>query len=103
MRTILTGINFVRMKKTVIFCECGTWGLCSETALARALDEGEIAGAGLDVLKGYASRNLEKTNLCHRPNVILTPHSAFYSKEVNGVSRRNSGTKCNILFWWSEE
>lgn len=73
--------KFCQMKKTAYFVNVGRGACVSETALARALDEGEIAGAGLDVLKG-TQPDLEKTNLCHRPNVILTPHSAFYSKEV---------------------
>lgn len=69
-------------------------------ALVIALDEGILAGAGLDVLEGEESIKeeaqllsdtlpVEKLRtvvrsyaLLHRDNVIITPHMAFYSVEA---------------------
>lgn len=50
-----------------------------EPTLIRALSEGKIAGAGLDV---FSSEPLSNDNpLCQLPNVILTPHSAALTEE----------------------
>ena len=48
--------------------------------LAQALDDGEIAGAALDVLP--IEPPPENFVLLGRDNVILTPHTAFYSEEA---------------------
>lgn len=50
-----------------------------ESDLVRALDEGLVRGAGLDVLS-TESPDLTTHPLTGRDNVILTPHVAFYSK-----------------------
>lgn len=92
--------KFCQMKKTAYFVNVGRGACVSETALARALDEGEIAGAGLDVLKG-TQPDLEKTNLCHRSNVILTPHSAFYSKEV--MEFLKDAPVKNVLYYFGDQ
>ena len=55
-------------------------GLAVEEAdLVRALDEGLVRGAGLDVLNSE-DPDLANHPLVGRDNVILTPHVAFYSK-----------------------
>lgn len=54
--------------------------LIDEAALVEALDEGEVIGAGLDVLESE-NPDLINNPLLGRENVILTPHSAFYSQE----------------------
>lgn len=51
----------------------------AEWDLVRALDEGLVRGAGLDVLS-TESPDLGAHPLTGRENVILTPHVAFYSK-----------------------
>ena len=48
--------------------------------MVEALDEGEVIGAGLDVLESE-NPDLINNPLLGRENVILTPHSAFYSQE----------------------
>jgi len=54
--------------------------LVDEPALIAALDSGHLGGAGLDVV---ASEPLAKDSpLVGRDNVILTPHTAFYSVEA---------------------
>jgi D-3-phosphoglycerate dehydrogenase / 2-oxoglutarate reductase len=54
--------------------------LIDEAALARALDDGVIAGAGLDV---FASEPLAtESPLRGAPNLQLTPHAAWYSAEA---------------------
>ena len=50
-----------------------------EPDLARALDEGLVRGAGLDVLSAE-DPDLANHPLVGRDNVILTPHVAFYSR-----------------------
>ena len=60
-------------------------------ALVEALDNGQIAAAGLDVLTDE-SRSIEDSPLIGRPNVILTPHVAFYSDRSILENRRLSAS-----------
>lgn len=53
--------------------------LIDEAALVRALDEGRVAAAALDVLESEPPP--KEHPLLGRENVILTPHMAFYSEE----------------------
>ena len=69
---------FRRMKPTACIINTARGPIVDETALARALDAGELAGAALDVMPNeppIASPLFERTN------VILTPHTSFYSEE----------------------
>lgn len=69
--------QFKKMKPTAILINTGRGGLVDEDALCKALSEGEIAGAGLDVtvVEPVAADN----PLLELENVIVTGHSAFYS------------------------
>jgi C-terminal binding protein len=49
-----------------------------QSALVEALDSGRLYAAGLDV---FAREPLDDDRLRGHPRVLLTPHSAFYSKE----------------------
>lgn len=71
--------KFKMMKKRPIFINVARGGVVNEDDLVRALDEGLIRGAGLDVLSSETP-DLENCPLLGRDNVILTPHNAFYSK-----------------------
>ncbi|HEX5415023.1 MAG TPA: C-terminal binding protein [Chloroflexota bacterium] len=67
------------MKQTAYIINCGRGSLIDEPALVDALRDGQIAGAALDV---FATEPLPPTDpLLSRPNVIVTPHAAFYSEE----------------------
>jgi len=61
-----------RMKSSAILVNIGRGALIQEPALVRALREGWIAGAGLDV---FTSEPLPVSSpLWEMPNVIMTPH-----------------------------
>jgi D-3-phosphoglycerate dehydrogenase len=69
---------FRRMKPTAHLINTARGSVVDEEALARALDEGHLAGAALDVL----SQEPPSTSpLFGRDNLILTPHMSFYSAE----------------------
>jgi D-3-phosphoglycerate dehydrogenase len=68
---------FEQMKRTAWIVNTSRGQLIDESALEQALDDRLIAGAALDVLE---QEPIAKTNtLIGRENVLLTPHSAFYS------------------------
>jgi len=69
---------FEQMKRSPLIINCARGALIDEEAMVRALDTGQISGAGLDVLKDE-SPDLSSSKLMGHSNVILTPHIAFYS------------------------
>jgi D-3-phosphoglycerate dehydrogenase / 2-oxoglutarate reductase len=67
------------MKPTAFLINTSRGGIVDEQALAVALKENRIGGAALDVL-GVEPPSPDHP-LRKLPNVILTPHLAFYSRE----------------------
>jgi D-3-phosphoglycerate dehydrogenase len=69
--------EFRKMKRTCYFINTARGGCVDQEALVRALEEGLIAGAGIDVT---IDEPISKENpLLKMGNVILTGHSAYYS------------------------
>ncbi len=69
-----------KMKKDACLINTARGPLVDEDALVSALDAGHLAGAALDVV---AVEPLPKdSGLIGRDNVVLTPHTAFYSVEA---------------------
>ncbi len=65
-----------KMKPTATLVNISRGGIVDELALARALSEGRLAAAGLDVFEGEPSVRPELLAL---RNVVLTPHIASAS------------------------
>lgn len=82
--------QFKEMKNSAYLINCARGELVDTEALIKALQSGEIAGAGLDTLAGESSYFSHKgisddeipedfKALSKMPNVVITPHSAFYT------------------------
>jgi len=67
------------MKKTAYLINTARGSIVDERVLYKALREGWIAGAGLDVLEKEPPD--WDNPLLKLDNVVFTPHSAFYSEE----------------------
>jgi D-3-phosphoglycerate dehydrogenase len=79
-RGLINAAAFARMKKGALIVNTARGPLIDEPALVAALDSGQLGGAALDVV---ATEPLPKDSpLIGRDNVILTPHTAFYSVEA---------------------
>lgn len=90
---ILDEEAFANMKQDVIIVNTARGKLIDSKALIKALKEKKVAAAALDVLEdenglyyydrvGDVIDNKEMAELRSFPNVMLTAHTAFYTKEA---------------------
>ena len=84
------------MKRGSIIVNCARGGIIDEEALAGALASGHLAGAGLDVL-GTAPPAPDHP-LLGLENVIVTPHTAFFSQASTlELERRTAEEAVRVL------
>ncbi len=81
-RHMLGAEQFRRMKPTAYLINCARGEFVDEAALYQAVSGGEIAGAALDVIHGESMP--PDHPLLELENVIITPHTAYYSEEAVG-------------------
>jgi Lactate dehydrogenase and related dehydrogenases len=98
---IINKNNIEKIKKGAFLVNTARGGLVETEALVLGLKEGILAGAALDVLEGekelmeeieILTESYQKTTdlktlilnhiLVNQPNVIITPHNAFNTKEA---------------------
>ena len=77
--------QFKKMKKTAFFINTARGSVVDEPALVKALKEGEIQAAAIDVIEDEATETSELFGL---ENCILTPHAAFMSEDAFYEGRR---------------
>ncbi len=90
-RGLLDRRAFGKMKRKPLLINVARGALIVEPDLIDALDRGLIAGAALDVL-AEESPDLGRHPLAGRPDVLLTPHVAFYSESAMLDLRRISAS-----------
>jgi D-3-phosphoglycerate dehydrogenase len=71
---------FSKMKNTAFIVNTARGPLIDIDALVAALDAGEIAGAGLDVLPEEPPA--ADAPILHRDDVVINPHTSFYSEDA---------------------
>ena len=75
--------TFRKMKNTAVLINVSRGPVVSEQDLCEALDTGQIGGAALDVLE--TEPPAPDHPLFQYENVIITPHTAWYSEESQAV------------------
>lgn len=84
---------FAKMQKGVLIINMSRGSLIDEQDLIEALDSGQVGGAALDVLEDETkifNKNMANQpsnypafdNLESHENVLITPHTAFYTDEA---------------------
>lgn len=81
-RNLIGADELCRMKPSALLINAARGGVVDEGALAEALREGRIAGAGCDVLSVEPPRAGNPLLELDLPNLILTPHIAWASREA---------------------
>jgi glycerate dehydrogenase len=81
-KNMIGAAEFKKMKPTAILINTARGGLVDEAALAQALRDGTIAGAGFDVLTVEPPKGGNVLLDPTIPNLIVTPHVAWASQEA---------------------
>ncbi len=85
-RHLLGQREIAQMKPSAVLINTSRGAVIDTAALAKGLQEGRLAGAGLDV---FEQEPLKANHpLRTAPNTILTPHVAWYSEEATQTLKR---------------
>jgi D-3-phosphoglycerate dehydrogenase len=91
--------EFEQMKPSAVLINVSRGALVDETALIDALVSQRIAGAGLDVFsqEPLSSPGHPFQQLLTQPDVLLTPHLAFYTHEAMERLEKETLERCNEI------
>lgn len=87
-RDLLDEARLRQLPRGAVLVNTGRGGIVDTAAVARLLAEGHLAGAGLDVFRSEPPGPDELAVAAASPNVILTPHAAFYAADTELAIRR---------------
>ena len=95
-RHLIREEEFQKMKKKPFLINTSRGPIIDEKALIQALLEGQICGAGLDVLENEPPD--PQNPLLKMENVILSPHVGFYSVEsISALKQRTAKNVSEVL------
>jgi phosphoglycerate dehydrogenase-like enzyme len=80
-RHLVNAGRLARARRGIVLVNTSRGGLVDLASLDAALETGQVAAAGLDVLEDEPAPDLTR-RLFQRSNVLLTPHLAWYSIEA---------------------
>ncbi len=100
-RNLLNAKVFARMKPNALVINTARGGIVHEQDLVDALRNGQIGGAGMDVLTEEPPRNGNPLLAPDIPNLLLTPHCAWGSRTAR--QRIVAQTVENIGAWQAGE
>jgi D-3-phosphoglycerate dehydrogenase len=92
-RGLVDATRLASMKRNGLLVNVSRGGLVDTAALAAALAGGTIAGAGIDVLPEEPPDPTDP--LLGAPNVVITPHTAWYSERSLVSCRRLLAERCS--------
>lgn len=95
-RGMIGAKELAKMKKSAFLVNTARGPVVDNIALAKALDEGVIAGAACDVFDMEPPLPIDYP-LLHSKNTIVTPHLAFYSQE--SLEKRAETAFENLYAW----
>ncbi|MDK2124297.1 D-2-hydroxyacid dehydrogenase [Parachitinimonas caeni] len=81
-RNLIGEAELALMKPEAILINTARGGLIDETALLKALQAGQLGGAGLDVLIAEPPTEGNPLLDARLPNLIITPHIAWASRQA---------------------
>lgn len=90
-RNIINARRIASMKSNAIVLNVSRGGLVDEAALAEALREGQIFGAGIDVFDVEPPKS--DNPLLTAPNTVLSDHCGWYSEASVGELQRRAGAE----------
>lgn len=88
---------FRKMKESAILVNTARGAIIDSDALIHALENGEIAGAGIDVLDLEPPPPDHPLLQIRRPNLLITPHNAWGSRETR--QRLVDALSANLVGW----
>ena len=97
---LFDGHAFRKMKKTAILVNTARGAIIDSAALINALENGEIAGAGIDVLDLEPPPPDHPLLQCRLPDLLITPHNAWGSRESR--QRLVDALSENLIGWLND-
>lgn len=102
---LIDGHRMKQLKPGAVLINTGRGALLDTTALIRALESGALSAAALDVIEGEEGifstdcgetviGNPALVRLAHMPNVLITPHTAYYTEHALSDMFVGSITNC---------